>query len=248
MRQYILACVMLVLCVSSFADLRVETGNKLYSEGKYQEAIDAYQKIVNTNLVSGDLYFNLANAYYKNGDLVQSIIFFERALLLKPQDADIKYNLELANSQTTDKIEAVGVFFLSQWVNSFRNSASSDVWAYYGVSFFIGLLVFLGFFFFSNTVTLKKLGFFLSIAFVVLMTVSFTFSYHQKQKLVNREFAIVTNSSLTVKSSPSSDGTELFILHEGVKVKVINALGTWRQIEIADGNQGWIDVDSIEVI
>ena len=61
-------------------------------------------------------------------------------------------------------------------------------------------------------------------------------------------FAIVTNSSLTVKSSPSSDGTELFILHEGVKVKVINALGTWRQIEIADGNQGWIDVDSIEVI
>ena len=248
MRQYIFACVMLILCVSSFADVRVDIGNKLYSEGKYQEAIDEYQKIVNTNLVSGDLYFNLANGYYTNGELVQSILFFERALLLKPQDADIKYNLELANTQTTDKIEAVGVFFLAQWVISFRNTASSDIWAYYGVSFFIGLLVFLGFFFFSNTVILKKLGFYLSVAFVVLMTVSFTFSYHQKQKLVNREFAIVTNTSLTVKSAPSPEGTELFILHEGVKVKVINALGTWRQIEIADGNQGWIDVDSIEMI
>lgn len=246
----ILAFLLIILTVAPAfaADERFSKANLLYSEGQYEQAIQGYEEILSTGVESGALYFNLGNAYYKFGELPQAVLNYERALLLKPQDSDIKYNLELAYSQTTDKIETVDPFFLTKWVASIRNKATSDFWTYIGIGCFILMLVFAGFFMYSNSVVFKKAGFYLAIIMLIGTTITLSFAIKQKDKLVNRTHAIVFSPSVTVKSSPDASGTEIFILHEGSKVKIISTLGNWNEIELADGNVGWVESETIKVI
>ncbi len=244
--------ILFVLCFSISAtyaqDDRFAEGNKQYSDGEYQAAIDTYKGILSTGVECEELYFNLGNAYYKNGELASAILNYERALLLKPHDKDIKYNLELAYSQTADKFESVGGFFLSNWVISIRNKTTSDTWTYIGIICFILTLLTASLFFFSKSVVFKKAGFYLGIGLLMATIVTLSFGSRQKSKLVNRNHAIVFSPSLTVKSSPDASGTEIFILHEGTKVKILSTLGHWKKIQIADGNIGWIEEKAISVI
>lgn len=249
MKYYIILFALSLSMISlSAQNERFEEGNQLYSDGKYQEAIDTYSGILSTGVESGELYFNLANAYYKNGELANAILNYERAVLLKPHDKDIKYNLELANSQTTDKIESIDDFFISEWVQDLRNKTTSDTWAFIGVACFILTIIMAAFFFFSNSVILKKAGFYLGVGLIVATGVTLTFSNSQKNKLMVRNHAIVFSPSLTVKSSPNVNGTEIFILHEGTKVEIVSTLGQWKEIQIADGTVGWVEESSITVI
>jgi tetratricopeptide (TPR) repeat protein len=243
--------IFLLICIflsASADDQRFTNANNLYTEGNFEEAIAAYEEVSNTGMESAALYFNLANAYYKTGQLPHAILNYERAKLLAPNDKDIAYNLELARSQTTDKIEMVGTFFLKKWIQSLINKGDSDFWAYLTIACFWGFIVTLFLFFFTQSSVVKKAGFFLGIVFLTASICCYSFSHGQKQKLVNRQHAIVFSPSVTVKSSPDASGTELFVLHEGTKVKVLSELGEWCQIELLDGNVGWLNVSTIERI
>ncbi len=247
MRKLIYILLFLPMALSA-QDGRYEKGNTHYINGEFEEAINTYIDILETGVESGNLHYNLANAYYKNGQLPEAILNYERALLLKPQDKDIQYNLELAYSQTTDKIETVGEFFLSTWIDSVRNKATSDFWALLGLSCFILTLLGAAFFIYSRSSIIKKIGFYFGIIFLFHAVLTLTFSYQQKNKFIVRNHAIVFSPSVTVKSSPDASGTEIFILHEGTKVKVLSTLGTWKEIEMGNGNIGWIEENSITII
>jgi len=133
-------------------------------------------------------------------------------------------------------------------VTTIRNKAASDFWTFLAVGCFILMLLFAGFFMYSNSVVLKKAGFYLAIVMIISTSISLSFAYKQKEKLVNRTHAIVFSPSVTVKSSPDVSGTEIFILHEGTKVKVIGTLGNWNEIEWASGNVGWVETEAITII
>lgn len=229
-------------------DQRFEKANELYTNAKFEEAAQAYEEILKTGVESPELYYNLGNTYYKSGLLPQAILNYERGKLLAPQNNDIAYNLELARSQTIDKIDQVGEFFLTKWISTLRNKADSDTWAYMSIAFFIGIIAMLLLFYFSRTATLKKTGFFVGILFLSLFIFSFSFSHKQKQKLINRKYAIIFAPTVTVKSSPDASGTEIFVLHEGTKVNIIDKLGEWCQIELSDGSKGWLNVSTMEMI
>lgn len=245
---FILLALYLLQPVIAQEDQRLKNANELYTTGKFEDAINAYEEILKTGVESPQIYYNLGNSYYKSGLLPQAILNYERGKLLAPHDKDIEYNLELSRSQTIDKLEKVGDFFLSRWIGALRDKADSDTWAYMSIAFFTVVILMLFLFYFSRTAALKKIGFFVGILFLFLFIFSTSFSYKQKQKLVNRQFAIIFTPSVTVKSSPDASGTEIFLLHEGTKVKVVDTLGEWRQIELSDGNKGWLNSSTIEMI
>lgn len=241
--------VTLILSFNLFAqDSRLEQGNQQYAKGSYQEAVETYQSILQSGLENATLYYNLGNAYYKNGQLPEAILHYERALLLEPQDNDIRYNLELAYSQTADEIEPVGTFFLTKWFQDIRNLNDSDGWALYSIIAFVLFLSGLGFYFFGRQVTLKKIGFFLAMLFLLASGVFYGFSSHQKTKLVERSHAIIFTPTVNIKSSPAQSGTNLFVLHEGTKVQLLSKLGEWWNIKLQDGSEGWIHESDVEVI
>jgi hypothetical protein len=173
---------------------------------------------------------------------------YERALLFDPGNKDIRFNLEIAKLKTVDKIEPVGRFFLTEWYDDIKNMQNTDQWTTIAIVCFILFIVCLFLFFFSRQIGLKKTGFYAGVGLLTLCIVANIFAYSQKKKLTDRNTAIIFSPTTTIKSAPDQSGTDLFILHEGAKVEITNALGDWNEIETADGNVGWIKKTEIEVI
>ncbi len=223
-------------------------GNEAYAAGDYAEAAAAYHAIENTGYVSADLYYNLGNVYYKQQSLGKAVLYYERALKLHPEDKDIAYNLEMARSMTTDKIETVPEFFVTTWIRNIHSMAGADTWAWLSILLLAAGLLFAGLFFFARRVALRKISFFIALLSVLLCAGSFWCAGQQKSALSDRSEAIIFPAVVTVKSSPDSNGKDLFILHEGTKVVVLETLGDWLRIQLADGRQGWLMQNTMERI
>ncbi|MDR0832729.1 MAG: BatD family protein [Candidatus Symbiothrix sp.] len=237
---------LLVLSLTAFA--QIEQGNEAYTAGDYEQAVQRYETALATNGESAAVYYNLGNAYYRLNKVAPAILNYERALLLNPSDKDTRFNLEMAKLKTVDKIDNFGNFFLFEWWNSVQNLRTSDQWGVPGIVFFVLFLVCLAVYFFSRKISYKKIAFFTGLAALILCLFANIFAYNQQQKLTNKDTAIIFAATTTIKSAPDTSGTDLFILHEGTKVKITNQLGNWREIETADGNKGWIQTNEIKVI
>jgi tetratricopeptide (TPR) repeat protein len=223
-------------------------GNQDYTEQKYNEAIAVYEQLLGTGVESAELYFNLGNAYYKAGKITPAILNYERAKLLAPDDADIQFNLDLANQHVVDAIDALPQVFFIRWWNNLIKSKSTDTWAMYSIVSFIVFLLLLGLYVFSSNGRLRRLGFWFGILVLAGSVFTFVFANKQKNRIENHNFAIITQPSVTVKSSPSESGTNIFLIHEGLKVQLIDQVGNWYEIRLADGNQGWLQTETLEKI
>jgi len=218
----------------------IDQANRHYTNGDYQQAISAYNQILSQGKESAELYFNLGNSYFKMKDYNHAILNYEKALLLSPNDEDIKFNIRMANQFVVDNPEALPKPFFSRWLESIVNLNSTDRWASFSLFTFLLFLLFLGLFFFGRSIRVKQLSFGFGIVLFLLSALCFSFASKQKAKLVKRDYAIILCPRITVKSSPSTTGTDLFLIHEGLKVQVTDSLGTWKEIRLVDGNQGWL--------
>lgn len=226
----------------------IRNAETAYTQEDYNKAIELYEEVLNTYGASAEIYYNLGNAYYKANRIAPAILNYERALLLDPGDADIRFNLQMANQKTVDKIEPIGEFFLVKWFHAVQDMGSADSWAFLGIVCFLLLIFCLLLFFFSRWIRMKKVGFYCGIVCLILVIFTNIFAGNQKNEIVNRSHAIVFSPTVTVKSSPDNSGTDLFILHEGTKVSIKSTLGEWKEIELEDGNVGWMPGKDIEII
>ena len=219
-----------------------------YVRGQYQEAIKGYEALLKQG-ASADLYYNLGNAYYRTENITRAVLNYERALLLSPSDRDIYFNLQLARSKTIDKITPEQEMFFVTWYRSLVNLASVDGWARTALLALALAIVLVLIYLFSERIWLRKVGFFGAMALIVLFVISNVFAHQQKELLMNRSGAIIISSAVTVKSTPAKQGTDLFILHEGTKVTITDSsMKEWKEIRLADGKEGWIESDKIELI
>ena len=229
-------------------DSLIIKANDYYTEAQFQDAINAYEAIINSGYESSEIYYNLANAYYKEKVIALAILNYEKAIQLAPNDEDILYNLELTNRLVVDKIEVLPVFFIIGWIRNLKSIFTSDLWAIISLVSFILTLVFISIFLYSRSIGLKKFSLGFAFFIVIISTISLIFSHQQKQAILNGNTAIITNLSVTVKSSPDISGTDLFVLHEGTKVWIEDKISDWNEIKLSDGSIGWLKVENIEVI
>ena len=237
----------LLMPVAASAVTKTEA-DSAYAQGHYQQAADAYEALLKQG-VSADLYYNLGGAYYRMDEIPRAVLNYERALLLSPGDADIRFNLQMARSKTIDKITPESEMFFVTWYHSLVNMTSVDGWArlaLVALSLAIALaLVYL----FASRVGLRKLGFFGALVMLLLFVCSNVFAYVQKQGLTHRTGAIIMAPAATVKSTPAKQGTDLFILHEGTRVEITDgSMRQWKRVSVADGKEGWIETSQIEII
>lgn len=216
-----------------------EKANAYFTTEEYQQAVSAYESIAASGEESAKLYFNLGNAYYKTGDINNAILNYERAQVLAPHDEDIAFNLQIANQYVVTKIEALPQPFFLRWRTSVVNKYPTDTWAFISVGGFVLFLLLLGLFLFSRRVSVKRIAFWMGIIAIVFSGFTFSLAAQQKTKINKRKHAIVFCPRVTVKSSPSQTGTDLFLMYEGLKVEITDSLNTWKEIKLADGNKGW---------
>jgi hypothetical protein len=225
-----------------------ESANRSYTVGDYPQAIAAYDSIRTQGYASARLYFNLGNAYYKDSRIGRAILYYNKALRLAPSDDNIRHNLAVANTFVRDRIETVPEFFVKTWARQLMVAAGGDTWT-------VLFLVFLGIalaltlvYLFAVRLGLRKAGFYGAAASLLLAAGSAGFASIQRKKLLHPDQAVIMLTAAPVKSEPNNAGRDMFILHEGTLVRVVGETGDWREIVVADGNSGWIDVRSIELI
>jgi tetratricopeptide (TPR) repeat protein len=218
----------------------VEKGNQQYVEGNFEEAINTYESVLDSGYEAPELYFNLGNSYFKSHKLTPAILNYERAILLSPNDEDIAYNLNLARSYVLDKIDVLPQLFLKEWHLRVVRLLNSDNWAYLSIISFILFLFLFSLYLFKQGYRIKRVAFWFSLLLLFVSISAYVFSYHHKQLTTSHDNAIVFSPSVTVKSSPDESGTDLFLIHEGTKVIIEDTLGVWTEIQLEDGNKGWL--------
>ncbi|MCR4823992.1 MAG: BatD family protein [Bacteroidales bacterium] len=234
---------------NAYPDSLWTAGVTAYTDGDWAGAADAWSAIRALGIESPELYYNLGNACFKQDDLAHAILNYERALKLDPSYSDARFNLEFAQGFVQDKIEAVPEFFLEQWGRKVCWLLPSDTWAVLFILFFAAALGCVLLFLLGGRTGTRKAGFICGIVALVLSLLCLDFALWQRRDYRKADGAVITRPVTTVQSSPGRDASkDLFVLHEGTKVKLLDEVGSWRNIELADGRQGWLPSEDMEVI
>jgi tetratricopeptide (TPR) repeat protein len=232
-----------------FAQSGFEKGNALYQKGEYKQAAQEYENILKEEKQhSAELYFNLGNCYYKLNKVAPSIYNYEKALVLKPNDAETLNNLKFARKLTIDEIKDVPKVGFAKLIQNFTGIFNYNTWAWISIGIaFIFLLSFIGYYF--SQLTLSKRIYFIGmfiLLFALLLSVSAGIT--EKSHYDNDLPAIVFAEMTEVRSEPQKAGSSIFLLHEGAKVYVKETLENWKKIELTDGTEGWIDASAIKEV
>ena len=225
-----------------------QKAGEAFAAEQWQNALNYYQMIEGEQLASPDLFYNIGNTYFKLGDNAHAILYFERALKWDPSHDDALHNLEIARQLTLDKIDSVPDFILVSWFRNLRQSCGADTWAWITLGLLLAVGILLTLFRNGTSLALRRVAFILACLAFVLAIFTFVFSLQQKRAVTRQDSAIVTAPVCSVKSSPAEGGNTVFVLHEGTKVRLLDQVGDWSKVEIADGRQGWAPVTTFEVI
>ncbi len=243
--RYIVISVFFICSSALFAQDAFDAANAAYADGRYEEAAAMYQSLLDEQ-PDATLYYNLGNARFKQGELAQAILNYERALRLKPNYKDAQYNLAFAQSRITDNIVEQD-FFLSSWARTVRNNLSERTWWSTSIGLFICALIALLLFLLGRELWLRKTAFhvaWIALLFSLIAGLN-AGSLHQRNTLRNE--AIITQGVVNVKSSPDRSGTDLFTIHEGTKVTIRETLGEWVNVRVGS-NEGWMKSGYLERI
>lgn len=225
-----------------------KNGNDAYNEGDYVKATDLYLEILEKGEHSAELYFNLGNVYYKLNQTAPSIYYFEKALMLKPNDPEIKNNLGYAQKMTLDAIEVLPETGLVNLYKKITGVLSFDQWSYTAIIFMsLFVLLYIAFYFFRYS-TKKRIAFIGSLLFLLLSIIAVVFAFVEYRDFNANNSAIVFSQESQVKAEPNNRSQQIFILHEGTKVNVLEELGEWKRIRLTDGKTGWIASESIKLL
>lgn len=240
--------IFLLLTQVFFAQDGFEKGNEHYKNRKYEEAVQAYKSVLDAGKESAELYFNLGNSYYKLNKVALTIYYYEKALVLNPNDKEVLNNLEFAKKRTIDEIKEVPKVGFNKLLRDFTAIYNYNTWAWISVAFSV---LFLGFFvgyYFSQIALNKRIFFFSMFVLLSLLLVSVAAAIFEKSHFDNEKPAIVFAEVAEVKSEPQNAGTAIFVLHEGTKVFVQEKLENWKKVQLTDGTEGWIDANAIKEV
>jgi len=241
---------LLVLCLTSdvFAQSPSQiytSANALYKNNQFEQAASAYEKILMQGYRTPEVYYNLGNSYFKMHNTGKTILNFERAHKLAPEDEDIAHNLKLAQLKAVDKLIPVPQLGIVTSWNNLLTSQSSKGWGIFGLAFvWVALIVFAVYL----LIVRKSLVLFLSLTLLLLSFVSLSLALKQSSAEENSDSAILIVENVNVKSAPDANGTDLFTIHEGLKLELCDQVGNWAKVRLADGKVGWIEKNLFEKI
>ena len=240
-----------LMCLVGFSQTKesFKQANDLYNSGYYKEAINRYDSILESNQHSAELYFNLANCYYKLNEIGPSIFYYEKALQLSPDDADILNNLGYAQKMTIDAIQEVPESGVSKLLSKTLNGLSVDGWATRSVGLvFLFVFLFLGYYL-SHSEAKKRLFFVSSSLVLILLFISLSLLLKKDSLDSSTHPAIVFAKETEVRAEPNLRSETSFTLHEGTKVLVIEDYNEdWSKIKLLNGETGWMSSSELKAL
>ena len=224
------------------------TANNLYKQQQYDSALTIYNSMMQEGIIKADIYFNIGNVYFKKKEYGKAILNYEKAKKLNPSDEDVIFNLEVANTKIIDKIEPLPKPFYKRWWINFADLFTINGWSIISIVFLTLFAFAIAIFLISKNVFLKKVLFYNSFLLLFISIISIFFARYINNELNKNNYAIITPISATIKSSPDDKSTDIFVIHEGLKVEIVDNLENWSEIKLENGEKGWIKNSLFEKI
>lgn len=216
-----------------------------YKAAQYIQAVEHYEQLLEQGYKEAEVYYNLGNCYYKLNQTAKAVLNLERAAKLAPEDEDIQHNLKLANLKTIDKIQPVPQLSVITWWKRFISSHSSGGWATLAlVLVWVSLISFAALFFLG----MKKITSAIGVLCLIFSIFFLALGFRQNQKEHNPGEAVLMVPNTFVKSAPDENGNNLFMIHEGIKFEILDRVGSWHKIRLADGKVGWLEKETFQTI
>lgn len=230
------------------AESAFREGNIAYRKDDFEGAIDAYQALIDSGYESGELYYNLGNACYREGNIALAILNYERALRRMPADEDLLHNLEVARLQAVDRIEPIPRLFLWDYLRAIEDHLDVSTLTAAAYCGYLLCLAAIALLILSESVRIRKYGLIACVISLLTMGMTVSLLAEKISSLDEREHGIVVVETADVKNAPDDEGPDLFILHSGTKVKLLDQVEEWIQIRLEDGKVGWLTADNLEII
>lgn len=226
----------------------IKEANEAYTRSEYSYAIELYEQVLEQGLEASELHYNLGNAYFKNNRLGPAVLHYERALKLDPTNENILHNLQLTRNRLVDRTDERPKLFYERWWQNIYMMQSATGWSITFIILLSLVLSLTAIYLFSRTRGVKRTSFYAAIIILLLTVFSIIFAQKQYNRLTAGNQAVIMNPRVSVKSSPSQQSPDLFLVHEGTKVYVRSSIGEWIEIGLPDGNVGWVKKETLEVI
>ena len=225
-----------------------DQGNDFYNQGRYFEAIEKYNLILKNGSHSDELYYNLGNSYYKLNDIANSIFYYEKALILSPNDDKILNNLSFANNMLIDKIDSLPKNQISSFFNSLINLFNYSTWQYIYLFFEYVAVIFLVLYFISKKPNNKKRYFITALSLSLFFVFTLIAANISENNYLSDNPAIIFDKEVDLRSEPNLRSEEISTLHEGTKLNIIQSVNDWSLVELKNGNKGWLTTSSFRLI
>ncbi|MBS1625906.1 MAG: tetratricopeptide repeat protein [Bacteroidetes bacterium] len=223
-----------------------DAANTAYKNKDYDLAIAGYDKLLSQGYRTAEIYYNLGDAFYKKDSIGQAILCYERALRLAPGDEDITFNLKLANQKTVDRLIPVPQLAIVQRWDHFVEARSSRTWSILaGVCVWLALAGFAAYLFVQS---IRRLGFYFGVVLLLCAGFFGSLAWSQSHAETGADQAILTTDNAYIKSAPDASSTDLFMIHEGIKLRILDHVGEWSKVRLADGKVGWVQQATYTVI
>lgn len=247
MRLLLYTFLLLQTCSAGQVETYFQQGVQAYQNGSYAEAIEHFENAARQGKASASLYYNLGNAYYKTDDIGRAVLNYERSRRLAPNDVDIDFNFRIAQLRVVDKIASPDTDYFSKLFRNLEYLLTLPKWTWLVVIFYVLLIALLIMrLLVRNILSLIARHAVLPVA-IVLLVAAFFFGLRIHEDRTVKE-AIILDKNVAVLSGPLADATEVFALHEGVKVRIMDRSGEYLRIRLSDGKDGWISGRTLETI
>lgn len=240
-KKLVIVCSLFTVLVCTAQNNKLfDQATHAYNAGDYEKAIRFYTDILSNGEHSTAVYYNLGNSHYKLNKIAESIYYYEKALLLSPNDEEVKTNLSYAQNMTLDAIDTLPETGLSKLYKSITGTLSFDQWAYLSIGAILLFVLLYILFYYSSTSSLKRWAFIASLLALFICIIAIVFAYIQQSDFNNKQPAIIFADESAIKSEPNANSEQVFVIHAGTKVNVLDELDQWYKIKLADGKTGWI--------
>ena len=243
----------IVILLTSFISVKSQDATQVldsasiaFNSGDFKKALNKYEQLLNQGYSSAALFYNLGNTHYRLKNIPESILFYEKAMKLDPSDEDIAFNLAIANQRVVDKIEEIPDSFIATAYKSIRNVLTLDGWTM--LNLIAVLTAFLAFSLYLLIASSfgKQAGFIIGTTAIIVLIFGSIMGQSSFNVVSNENSAIVFETNVTIMSGPNNSTTELFGIHSGTKVLILEAANDWYKIKLANGSIGWLAQTAVQ--
>lgn len=237
-----------LISVTSYSSVLFDTANQLYIDGKYFEALEKYETLIKENKTSENLYYNIANSYFKTEQIGKSILYYEKALKINPNNTDAQHNLKLANIKIENKLEIPPKIFFISWWKKLIYFFSTNTWAWIAICFSWFSVIAFAFYLFSKNNLFKKTAFLKSFIFGFISIFGILIAGISSEKIFSKKEIVLIGKTSYGKDAPSDKATKQELFTEGIKLKVKDEVGGFYKVLTSEGNTVWVKkIDFLEI-